>query len=324
MSFNRRTFIKQVGLGLGTAYFAPSLLGCSSQPTAKSAEKEIGIQLYTLRNLLDNQLDATLARVAEIGYNHVETFGPEIDGTGNVSFWGASPQSLRNLLGEYGLKTYSGHYNLPDFLTPGNGNDRDLRAFIDTAAELGQEYVIVPAPPIPRIDQFKISDYEFIADQLNKGAELAAQSGIQIGYHNHFWEFRPFDGGRRGLDVLLTNTTDPVFELDLFWSEKSGMKSTDYFEKYPGRFPLWHVKDMDKSNTAPVIGPEEDKKPVMEIVKNISYAEVGTGSIDFKAIFAKKDTAGLQHIFVEQDIITIDPFESISKSYAYVANELVV
>jgi len=322
MTYGRRTFIKKAGIGLGIAYLAPSLVACSSRSGTIDKHRDIGIQLYTLRNLLDGQLDVTLGRIAEIGFSHVETFGPKIDEAGKVSFWGVPTGDLGKRLREHGLKTYSGHYNLTDFLTPGNGNDHELRVFIEAAAELGQRYLIVPAPPISRVDQFQRSDYEFMADQLNKGAELAAGSGIKMGYHNHFWEFRPLEDGQRGFDILLDNTTDTVFELDLFWSEKSGIDSLEYFENYPGRFPLWHVKDMDKSNTAPVVGPEEDRKPAMEIVKGISYAEVGSGSINFERIFARQESAGLEHIFIEQDVITIDPFESISKSYAYVSTEL--
>ncbi len=322
MSYDRRTFIKQVGMGLGAAYCMPAFWACSS-PSTGHASKEIGLQLYTLRELLAGQLEATLSRVAEIGYSHVETFGPEIGPEGKVSFWGAPLADFGGLLQKYGLKTYSGHYNLTAFLTPGDGDEVALKTYIDAAAELGQQYLVVPVPPMDRIGQFTVSDYQFIADQLNKGAELAAKSGLKMGYHNHFWEFRQLEDGSRGLDILLTRTEKEIaFELDLFWTEKSGVSSTDYFATYPGRFPLWHVKDMDKANTAPVTGPGQDQKPLTEILPSITYAEVGTGAIDFKQIFAQRETAGLQHLFVEQDIITIDPFESIRQSYDYVATQL--
>lgn len=191
---------------------------------------------------------------------------------------------------------------------------------MDTAAELGQNYLIAPIPPMSLIDQLTADNYRFMADQLNKGGALAAKSGLKIGYHNHFWEFRTLENGSKGLDILIENTEEDlvVFELDLFWSEKSGTDSAAYFEKYPGRFPLWHIKDMDKSNTGTVTGPDYDHRPVMEIISAITYAEVGTGSIDFKKITAEADTAGLQYAFVEQDVITIDPYDSIKKSYEYV------
>src|SRR5690606_17635848 len=154
--------------------------------------------------------------------------------------------------------------------------------------------------------------------------EIAAKSGLKIGYHNHFWEFRTLADGKKGLDILIENTHQDLvaFELDLFWSEKSSTDSVAYFEKHPGRFPLWHIKDMDKNNTEPVTGPKYDSRPFEEITANITYAEVGAGSIDFKKIMAKEKTAGLRNAFVEQDFITIDPFTSIAQSYSYVKSEL--
>ena len=325
MNYNRRKFIKQAGIGLGAAYCLPSLWACSSPAAAGgNVQKEIGLQLYTLRNLLDsNQLEATLARVAEIGFSHVETFGPEIGDDGKVSFWGTPLAELGRILRDHGLKTYSGHYSMADFLTPGNGDDSAIKAYIDTAATLGQQYVIAPVPPMNLVDEFTPGNYQFIADQLNKGAELAAQAGIKLGYHNHFFEFRQLEDGSRGLDIMLERTShDVAFELDLFWTAKSGMNSLDYFKKYPGRFPMWHVKDMDKANTTPATGPEIDKKPIEEIFRTITYTEVGTGAIDFKEIFAQQEASGLKHLFVEQDVIKIDPFDSISQSYHYIADTL--
>lgn len=321
---NRRTFLKQAGIGMAAAYFSPSLLSCSPQAKSAVALTEIGLQLYTLRDQLAVNVASTLDRVAGIGYNHVETFGPEIDTGGKVTFWGLDVPSLSAHLAENNLKTYSGHYDLGAFLTPGDGNADALKTHIDTAVALGQRYLIAPVPPILLIDKLTADDYRFMADQLNAGGELAAQSGLKIGYHNHFWEFRTLADGSRGLDILIENTEDALvaFELDLFWSEKSGTDSAAYFEKHPGRFPLWHIKDMDKNNSTVITGSAYDTKPFMEITQNITYAEVGTGSIDFKKIMAEEETAGLQYAFVEQDFITIDPFESIEKSFNYVSNEL--
>lgn len=324
MNSNRRTFLKQAGLGVASAYMIPSFLSCNSERPHRASLREIGLQLYTLRDQLADDAISTLTHVAEIGYNHVETFGPEARTDGRVQFWGLALRDLSEQLRANGLKSYSGHYDLSEFLTPGNGNEDVLKVYLDTAAELGQKYVIAPIPPMSLIDQMTADHYHVMADQLNKGGALAAKSGLKIGYHNHFWEFRTLKNGSRGLDIVIENTEKDlvVFELDLFWSEKSGTDSAIYFEKHPGRFPLWHIKDMDKSNTEPVIGPDYDDMPVMEITSAITYAEVGSGSIDFKKIMAKAETAGLQHAFVEQDLITIDPYQSIEKSYKYVKTAL--
>lgn len=325
MNTDRRTFLKQAGLGAAAAYVAPTWLSCVQQQKTAGALSGIGLQLYTLRDQLAGNARATIARVAEVGYDHVETFGSEIDGSGKASFWGLSPTELKDLLQQHGLKTYSGHYVDDDFLTPGNGSEDRLKTYLETAAELGQRYFIFPVPPLPLIDTLTADDYRYIADQLNRAGELAAAVGIKAGFHNHFWEFRTLADGSTGMDILIGHTDKDrvVFELDLFWSEKSGTDSAAFFRKYPGRFPLWHLKDIDKKNAAIVTGPGYDDKPVMDITATITYAEVGTGTIDFRKIMAEEQTAGLQYVFVEQDLITTDPFESIAKSYRYVKRELI-
>lgn len=337
MNTNRRTFLKKAGIGLAAAYAAPSLLSCTSSQQQQDNQEEgqettaiapllteVGLQLYTLRSQLGEDAVATIDRVAQIGYDHVETFGPQIGPDGKVSFWGLDVPALAAKLKESGLKSYSGHYDMSDFLTPGNGNADTLKIHLETAAALGQQYVIAPVPPFQLIDKLTADDYRFMADQFNKGGELAAAAGLKIGYHNHFWEFRTLADGSKGLDILIENTDkDAVFfELDLFWSEKAGIDSAAYFEKNPSRFPLWHLKDMDKEHTEVITGGDNDSKPFTDITGSIVYAEVGTGAIDFKNIMTKKDVAGLQHVFVEQDTITIDTYESITKSYNYVKNEL--
>ena len=337
MNYNRRKFITHAGWGLAAACAAPTLLSCTSSSQQQQGEEEegqeqkqsaglteVGLQLYTLRSLLSEDAAGTIDRVAQIGYNHVETFGPQIGPDGTVSFWGMDVPTLAAKLKESGLKSYSGHYDMSDFLTPGNGNADTLKIHIETAAALGQHYVIAPMPAFRLVDKLTADDYRYMADQLNIGSELAAAAGLKIGYHNHFWEFRTLADGNKGLDILIENTDkDAVFfELDLFWSEKSGTDSAAYFEKHPGRFPLWHLKDIDKDHPEVITGGDYDSKPFTEITGSIVYTEVGTGTIDFKKIMGEEEVAGLQHVFVEQDVITIDTYESITKSYNYVKNEL--
>lgn len=325
MNIDRRTFLKHAGIGLAATYVTPSLVSCASESEVSAPIlREIGIQLFTLREQLAQGALQTIGRVAAIGYDHVETFDPEISETGQVSFWGLPLSDLQLILDDNGLQTHSGHYDLSDFLSADNGDDELLKTYIETAALLGQKFLIAPVPPMMAIDRLNRDDYLFMAEQLNKGGELAAKSGIQIGYHNHFWEFRPFTNGTKGLDILIESTQPDlvVFELDLFWTEKSGVDSTKYFNQYPGRFPLWHIKDMDRENTAPVIGSELDTLSVMKILPHISYTEVGTGAIDFGRILADADTAGMKYAYVEQDVITIDPFTSVKQSHQYVRENL--
>jgi sugar phosphate isomerase/epimerase len=317
----RRSFIQQAALVAAGLAIQPTLLtGCSN---SKTSPRKLGIQLYTLRDELSKDVKGTIAKVAEAGYQQVETFysyeGP------NSSFWGLTTQQFNDLLKQHDLTTPSGHYQLNDFLTKGNGNDAALKAQLDIAAAAGQEYFTVPIPPLYLWDKYPVpvDDYKFIAAQLNKAGEIAKTSNLKIAYHNHFWEFRKLPGGQETAYDILLNETDPAlvfFELDLFWAEKAGQTPANLFKKAPGRFPMWHVKDMDKTASASV--PDTVGVRIQDIENQIKFAEVGTGSINFNNIFASANTAGVKYFFVEQDKITIDPFESIRKSAAYVKENL--
>lgn len=321
---NRRSFLKKASL-LSTALVAASSQFSSAMDMfVPGSVQQIGLQLYTMRDALAKDVHATIKKIADIGYNHVETFYGYENGA-ETKFWGLSVKELKALLTANKLKSYSGHYQLNDFLTRGNGNDKALKVQIAIAAELGQKYLIVPIPPLSLWDKMTSADFKFMAQQLNKAGELCAKSGLKVGYHNHFWEFRTLENGERGYDILLKNTNPSLvtFEMDLFWVEKSGIEPLHYFKKYPGRFTMWHVKDMDKANTAKITGAALDKKPSKEILSTITYTEVGKGSINLKEIFKHEKESGLKYIFVEQDVIKIDPFLSIAESYKYVKQDLI-
>lgn len=321
---NRRSFLKKAGLFGTTLIAGSSQLGTAMELFVPQKISEIGLQLFTLRDELDKDVRSTLQKIAKIGYNHVETFYNYKENT-PASYWGLDVKQLKALLKTNKLKTYSGHYQLNDFLTKGNGNDEALKIQLEIAAELGQQYFIIPIPPLALWDKLTRSDYQFMAEQLNKAGELSAKYKIKTGYHNHFWEFRALDNGEKGYDILLKDTNPKLvsFELDLFWIEKSGIDPLHYFNKYPGRFPMWHIKDMNKANTQKITGANFDQKNSREIFSGISYAEVGAGSINYKGLFKDQFKAGLKHIFVEQDVIKIDPFASITQSYNYVKANLV-
>ncbi|WP_166332277.1 sugar phosphate isomerase/epimerase family protein [Sphingobacterium chungjuense] len=329
-SINRRNFLRHSGLGLAAAALAPHWLSCSStEDVTGSPFKNIGIQLFTLRDLLDKDAKDTLENVAKVGYKHVETFGVN---TGNSSFWGIPVADLVNILKDNNLKTHSGHYDLSNYLTKGSTQPEDINKYIEIAHTLGQEYIVAPVPPMNDLNKLTASDYQFFAEQLNAAGELSKKAGIKMAYHNHFWEFRPFGNGTKGLDILIA-FTDPElvdFELDLYWAVKAGEKPQTYFEKYPNRFPMWHIKDMDRSFSEPLVTPEVNprtgKREPMdlgEVFKQIKYAEVGSGSIDFANIIRFDEQSGLKYAFVEQDEIYMpNKFESIKKSYDYVQRNL--
>lgn len=179
-------------------------------------------------------------------------------------------------------------------------NLRDnYQEIIDDAAEGGVPYLVCANTPFGSAAELKES-----IDTLNKSAEAAKKAGIQLCYHNHDKEFEKLDG-KVVYDQLLseTNADELKMELDLCWAVKAGADPVELFKKSPGRFPLWHVKDLDKERKGP--------------------APVGTGVIDFKHIFENAKVAGMKHFFVEHDM-PADAFASITTSYNYIKNVLKV
>jgi sugar phosphate isomerase/epimerase len=318
----RRQFMQQAGLVAAGLLVHPSGIFARNR---ENTVRTIGIQLYTLRDELVKDVKSTIAKVAKTGYKHVETFygykGPEQED----QFWGLDAKGLKALLKSNNLLTHSGHYQLNDYLTKGNGKDEALKVQLDIAAELGQQYLVVPVPPMGIWDKMTGADYQFMAEQLNKAGELAKASNIKIGYHNHYWEFKQqADVNTSGYEVLLKETEAALvsFELDLFWAVKANIDPVTLFKKHPHRFAMWHVKDIDKTATEKIAGGDADHLTAEQILPKVKFAEVGTGAVNFKEIFANASTAGLKYAFVEQDKIDIDPFTSIKKSYDYVSKSL--
>ena len=258
--------------------------------TAKAPSK-IGLQLYTLRTDLSKDLEGTLKKVAAIGYKEVELFGYN-DG----KFFGKTPKEFKSLLSGLGLTAVSGHYGAGVERAETKGTlSNDWERAVNDAAELGQKYVAC-AYLTPN-ERKSIEDYKKYVDLFNKAGEVAKKAGLQFAYHNHDFEFKQLDG-ELGYDYI-AGKTDPTLvklELDLYWVVKAGLDPVELFKKYPGRFPLWHVKDMDKGDQ--------------------SFAAVGTGAVDFEHIFASRKLAGLQHFFVEQDVTKEPVFEAIATSYS--------
>ncbi len=318
MQHSRRTFLKQAGLGLSATLLSSYLFSCDDRKSGNTPFHHLGLQLFSLRDLLEQDPVKTLETVAKIGYSHVETFG--VDPT-NWTYWGLSVEELKKVLNDNDLKTHSGHYDMSKYLDRKQQDKENIEKYIEIAHQLGQEYIIAPITPMDDLNNLKVEDYQYAAEQLNKAGEMAKKAGIKIGYHNHFWEFRSFANGTKGLDILIAFTEPELvdFELDLFWMEKAGFSPQSYFEKYPGRFTLWHLKDIDKKFTQTIVGEGYDTMAVDNITKGVRYAEVGTGIIDFINIADYANKSGLKYAFVEQDDIYIsNKFESIKKSYDYV------
>ncbi len=254
-----------------------------------ASPKKVGLQLYTLRDLMAKDPDGTLRKVAQIGYKEVEPYG-----YGSGKFFGKTPKEFAALMKELGLSAPSGHYMTGNVMK-GKGTLTDgWKQAVDDAAAIGQKYMVCAYlfPP----ERTKLDDYKKFAVLFNKSAEVCKAAGIQFAYHNHDFEFKPMDG-QIPYDVLLNGTDKNLvkLELDLYWATFADQDPVALFKKHPGRFPLWHVKDMEKTAER-------------------AFAPVGTGSINFQRIFDAKKTAGMTHYFVEQDVCKLPPLESIAIS----------
>ncbi|MBL6449061.1 sugar phosphate isomerase/epimerase [Fulvivirga sp. 29W222] len=277
----RRSFIKYSTLAGVGLMFLPSCLGQTMPST--------GIQLYTLRDQMSEDPSGTLARVASIGYKEVESAG-----YGERQYYGLSAKEFRKLLDEHGLKAVSGHYLSGKQAPEKQGSlINGWEQAVEDAVEVGQKYMVCAY--LFDFERETLDAYKETAELLNKCGEVCKSNGIQLCYHNHAFEFETLQG-QVPYNILLSETDKDLLkmELDLYWTRKAGIDPVQLFIENEDRFPLWHVKDMDKTG---------------------EFAAVGTGEIDFSQIFANKDKAGLGHFFVEQDKIIGDPFENIKTSY---------
>ena len=270
----RRDFLSSLGAGIGAIAVSGSNLVKVSPP------QPIGLQLYTVRDLMDRDVEYTLRQVADIGYLEVEFAG----------LFGKDPRKVRSWLKKYGLTSPSSHIAL-DRLTA------SLSSVVDEVQALGNGYVVVPS-----VDAALTRDadgWRRVAATFNRVGESLQRVGMRFAYHNHDAEFKPLPGGEIPYDILLAST-DPrfvKFEMDLYWITKGGHDPLAYFAKWPGRFPFVHVKDM---------------------AGNGGMTNVGQGHIDWTKIFAKRREAGIEHYLVENDD-TKSPIEDIRVSYAYMS-----
>ena len=247
---------------LSAAAFAT---GCTrNAPTHESAMNTaapLGLQLYTLRDMMAEDAGATLELVASVGYREVEFAG----------YFEHTPQQMRALLDAAGLQAPSTHISYDDFAA-------DPDRVIGHALAMGHRYIVVP---YLAEEQRSIDAYHVHCEKFNAWGEACKAAGLQFAYHNHDFEFTETDG-QIPYDILLANT-DPdlvAMQLDLAWARAGNVDSIAYLEAWPGRFPSVHIKDLD------VDGKE---------------ADIGAGDIAFADIFAHARLAGIKHGFVERD-----------------------
>ncbi|NEU09613.1 sugar phosphate isomerase/epimerase [Flavihumibacter sp. R14] len=294
---SRKEFLKYAAL-----YSAALALPGFANANAKSRYK-LGIQLYSVRESMEKDLRGTLKQIAGFGYQEAETYG--FNYGNNKYYWGLEPKQAKSLLDEVNLTTSSGHYDLDKFFQKGQSSA--LAKYVDECIEgantLKQKYIVWPwlAPEYRTIDEFKrlSTTLNIIGEQIKKG-------GLQLAYHNHDFEFINLNG-QLGFDILLQET-DPSLvklELDIYWATyRSPYTIHDLFMKQPGRFVVWHLKDMDLKN-------------------HDLHTPVGDGTIDFQAIFKDAALSGVTNMFVEQGNNYVpDALSCMKKSAAYVKRHL--
>jgi sugar phosphate isomerase/epimerase len=291
---SRRSFVKLVTTSAALAAYVDS-----SWLLANPLGLPLGLQLYSVRDLLPKDYEGTLKQLSAIGYREVEAAG----------FFGRSAADVKQLMSQAGLHCVSAHYSYPD-LAP------HLDDVIQYGKTLGLDYIICSSPGAPDGSAAKgadgkvnrevmtLDDWKWNAEQFNRiGAQVNA-AGIRFGYHNHTPEFKTLNGAVVYDELLrLTDPAKVTMELDCGWMIVGGKNPVDYLTRYPTRFSLLHVKDFK-------MGAKPDKQPPPS-------AELGRGSIDYGPIFAAAKKAAIKHAFIEQEEYDMPPMEALKIDAEY-------
>jgi sugar phosphate isomerase/epimerase len=275
----RRDFLQLTAAGVGT-------LALRNVSLAANTRIPLGVQLYTVREQAESDLGAVLAHISMIGYTEVETYW-------NVYTHPA--KKLRSMIVDNGLSVPSGHFNY-----------EGLDGKLDYAKELGVQYVICPMLPK---DMWTSADgFKKAAAQFNIWGEQVQKLGMQFGFHNHNYEFQKF-GNTTGFDIL-TQNADPklvCLEMDCYWITQAGQDPVAMLKKYGSRIQLLHLKDRQAGfPTTQMLSPDAEH-----------ITEVGSGTIDWKAVITTAEQTGVKHYFVERDNGSTPAFESLRRSYQY-------
>lgn len=262
----------------------------------------LGLQLYSVRKMLPDDYAGTLKKVAALGYQEVEAAG----------FFGHTPAEVNRAMADAGLRCVSGHYSWND-LNP------NVEKIIEFHKAIGAHYIICSFPGFKdpaglkgksfagQVRSFTLEDWRWNADQFNRVGKIVKDAGLQFGYHNHTMEFGAQDGVVP-FDELI-RLTDPglvTIEMDCGWVTVGGGDPVAYLHKYPTRISMLHIKDFKHSD-----------KPT-SVTSPPPAAELGQGTVDFKAIFHAAQRRYIKHYFVEQEEFNLPPFESLKIDADYV------
>jgi len=255
----------------------------------------IGLQLYSVRQMMHTDYEGTLKKVSSLGYQEVEAAG----------YFNHTPQQVKDAMSAAGLHLVSSHHSAPDLV-------KDFDTILDFEKQVGVQYIICSFPGFKDpsrvkgksfsslLDAFTLDDYKWNADQFNHWGEKAKAAGLKFGYHNHTMEFQPKDGVVP-LDEMI-RLTDPslvTFELDCGWVVVGGANPIDYIKRYPTRISMLHVKDFKRT-----------EKPAT-IAAPPPAAQLGQGTQNYRPIFQAARAGQIKHYFVEQEAFDIPPFEAL-------------
>jgi len=293
---NRRDFIKQTGLGISAAS-----LGLSSFSSPLAKKYKMGLQLFTIRAPMAEDPKEALKTISRFGYQDTETYGYNGE---KQEFYGMPARDFKKVLEDNSLESTSGHY---DFIKYFNGSPEELLRYTDQSIEgahaLAQKYITWPwlDPESRSIEKFKI-----LAEKLNMIGERVNKAGLGFAYHNHNFEFIEHNG-EMGYDIILHNTDPELVKLqiDLYWvAHSSPLTAHELFLKSPGRFVMWHIKDMDKISR--------------------DYTEMGNGSIDYTKILPDASLSGMEYYYIEQGgNFAKNPIQSVKDSADYFKKNLI-
>jgi sugar phosphate isomerase/epimerase len=283
----RREFIQQTTLATAAGLVLPSLMSCA---TAK--ERAIGIQLYTLKDIILKDVKGTLQQVANIGFKELELYG-----YGDGKVFNMPYTDFYKMVSDMGLSVVSGHYLTGQAFPMMKGTlINEWERAVEDAQKIGQKYMVIAW--LHPDERKTMDDYKKIVELLNKANETCKQAGIALGYHNHEFEFVELEGQVPYYLMAQEMDSSIALELDIYWSTFAEVDAVELFNKYSGRIHLWHVKDMDKAQ------------------RNLQ-TDVGSGSIDYKHVFEAAEKSGMKHFFLEQEYFTRPQIDAITSGYTH-------
>ena len=307
---SRREFLRLSATGaLGAMVISKSNWKTIGKPVSELTIPDlksfgVGLQLYTIRDAMGKDVPGSLKLVSDTGFKYLEMASYN-DG----KFYGYLPGEFKKMVNDLGMEILSSHAGIK----PTGISSDEAKKMADDHAKVGAKYCLQPW--IEEADRKSISGFQKMVAEWNKVGKIMKENGVQFGYHNHNFEFGPVEGKIPYFDVFLPEMDKEymTLELDLFWVTKAGINPVELFKKYPGRFQLFHMKDMYTKEA-----------PFFKTVST-DFAPVGAGLINFKEILAAKNIAGMKYMFVEQDA-TKDgkPFDAIKTSIINLTTKILV